>query len=320
MLTCDDLDYYNYLLHDIVSKRLDQPSEASSIDQLLSDFDGVVFHVSTPESKSKLLISMNIRCYDALITYGADTLLQKIYGDMITSPESGYDFSIILDLAQCPADPDEKAALANKISLMKRNALAAPFEMAFTIQEKLASEYDPDKGTMEKAQIMTIHYREEETIYLIPEHDRVTVIFTTEFKDETDRVFGKVFLQEFVDARKRPSIQHAPQVLYSYREPPLEIRDLPGLKQRDNIGYVTFVLFPRHFATPDKREECISRIQVFRDALHYHIKKSKAFMHTRMRSRVTEFLKVLNRAKPSVPGEKEKKTISGRSFSANRRQ
>lgn len=43
-----------------------------------------------------------------------------------------------------------------------------------------------------------------------PSYDRVTVIFSTIFKDETDRIFGKVFLQEFVDARRR-AIQNAPR-------------------------------------------------------------------------------------------------------------
>ena len=61
---------------------------------------------------------------------------------------------------------------------------------------------------------------------------------------------------------------------------------------------VHLVLFPRHFASLDVREETISRIQIFRDYLHYHIKCAKAYMHTRMRARVRDFLKVLNRAKP----------------------
>lgn len=68
----------------------------------------------------------------------------------------------------------------------------------------------------------------------------MTVVFSTVFKEETDRVYGKVFLQEFVDARRRPSCQTAPQVLYSNREPPLEIRHLPGLADSENVGYVTF--------------------------------------------------------------------------------
>jgi hypothetical protein len=37
--------------------------------------------------------------------------------------------------------------------------------------------------------------RPQEAIYVVPGVDRVTVIFSTIFKEETDRIFGKVFLQ-----------------------------------------------------------------------------------------------------------------------------
>lgn len=72
------------------------------------------------------------------------------------------------------------------------------------------------------------------------------------------------------------------------------------------------VLFPRHFTNPETQARTITQIQLFRDYLHYHIKCSKAYMHSRMRARVAEFLKVLNRAKPEE--EKERKTASGRTF------
>ncbi len=36
----------------------------------------------------------------------------------------------------------------------------------------------------------------------------------------------------------------------------------------------------------------------FRNYLHYHIKCSKAYIHSRMRAKTAAFLKVLNRAKP----------------------
>jgi hypothetical protein len=43
-----------------------------------------------------------------------------------------------------------------------------------------------------------------------------------------------------VDARRRvPALQNAPQVLYSIREPPMELRHL-NLKDSDDISYVTF--------------------------------------------------------------------------------
>lgn len=174
---------------------------------------------------------------------------------------------------------------------------------------------------------MAIHYRDEEAIYIQAAHDRVTVIFSTVFREETDRIFGKVFLQvsfypslvsrphinrssqEFVDARRLPQIQNAPQVLFTNRDPPLEIRHVPGLRASDDIGYVTFVLFPRHFANLHVAAGTISHIQLFRDYLHYHIKCSKAYMQSRMRHRVSEFQKVLNRAKTEVAST-ERKTVT----------
>jgi actin related protein 2/3 complex subunit 2 len=115
--------------------------------------------------------------------------------------------------------------------------------------------------------------------------------------------------QEFVDARRLPTIQNAPQVLYTNRDPPLEIRSVPGLRQTDDVGYVTFVLFPRHFNNPTVAAGTISHIQLFRDYLHYHIKCSKAYLHSRMRHRVSEFQKILNRAKTEVAAG-ERKTMT----------
>ena len=112
-----------------------------------------------------------------------------------------------------------------------------------------------------------------------------------------------------MDARRLPQIQNAPQVLFTNRDPPLEIRQVPGLRDSDDIGYVTFVLFPRHFTNPNVAAGTISHIQLFRDYLHYHIKCSKAYMQSRMRHRVSEFQKVLNRAKTEVAST-ERKTVT----------
>lgn len=80
------------------------------------------------------------------------------------------------------------------------------------------------------------------------------------------------------------------------------------------MAVLTPVLAPRHFANQDLALSTVSRIQLFRDYLHYHIKCSKAYMHSRMRYRVAEFLKILNRAKPEATGERERRTITGRTF------
>lgn len=220
-----------------------------------------------------------MRCFADLAKYGADKVLEREYGPYIVAPEQGYDFSVMIDLDNLPADQEERANLVRRLSLLKRNAMAAPFETAFAEYEALheeASKYTSEsapQGVREGGAVRAIHYRDEEAIYIKASHDRVTVIFSTVFREETDRVFGKVFLQEFVDARRR-AIQNAPQVLFR-NDPPLELQGEPGLQAgKGDVGYVTFVLFPRHLA-PQRREEVISQIQTFRDYFHYHIKASK---------------------------------------------
>lgn len=242
--------------------------------------------------------------------------MKREYADWISQEiEPDYDISLVFEVEKLPTDPEERSALVRSVALLKRNALAAPFERAFAIQKTLeANPPNPDAPPRDPNQdLMALNYRPEEAIYVIPNVDRVTVVFSTIFREDTDMVYGKVFLQEFVDARRRPAIQTAPQILYSNREPPREINHIPGLAATENMGYVTFVLFPRHFSTQEVAFSTISRIQLFRDYLHYHIKASKAYLHSRMRARTNEFLKILNRAKPEVL-DKERKTASGRTF------
>src|SRR5438034_2980983 len=79
--------------------------------------------------------------------------------------------------------------------------MAAPFEQAYQEHYQLREEAskftseEAPQGVREGGEVMAIHYREEEAIYIKASHDRVTVIFSTIFRDETDRIFGKVFLQ-----------------------------------------------------------------------------------------------------------------------------
>lgn len=209
---------------------------------------------------------------------------------------------------------EERDALAMKLALLKRNAMAAPFEQAYEEHYKLKEEAsrftseEAPQGVREGGEVKAIHYRDEEAIYVKASHDRVTVIFSTVFREETDRVFGRVFIQEFVDARRR-AIQNAPQVLFR-NDPPLELERVPGVNSTGTgeIGYVTFGMFPRHssiasFAllkvglvlfprhlTPQRMPTVISHIQTFRDYFHYHIKASKAYIHSRMRKRTADFL------------------------------
>jgi actin related protein 2/3 complex subunit 2 len=98
------LDYQNVLIQSVLTERL-SGAPPVNIDQIVSDFDGVTFHISTPEAKSKILISIQVRCFDELVRYGAQQVLEREYGPYVVAPESGYNFSVQIDL---DAIPEEK--------------------------------------------------------------------------------------------------------------------------------------------------------------------------------------------------------------------
>ncbi|KAK7575906.1 hypothetical protein V9T40_012192 [Parthenolecanium corni] len=266
-------------------------------DVRIADFDGALFHISSPKNdKSKIIISICLKFYKDLQQHGSDQLLKDIYGSFITDTEDGYSVSLQVDLEKIPKNWEE---LVKKIGLLKRNCFAAVFNKYFDFQER----------GEEGHQRAVINYRNDETMYVEAKSDRVTVVFSTIFKEEDDIIIGKVFMQEFKEGRR--ASQTAPQVLFTHKDPPLELLNT-NARIGDNIGYITFILFPRH-TNRVARDNTINLIHTFRNYLHYHIKCSKVYIHSRMRAKTSEFLKVLNRARPESKNT-EKKTITGRTF------
>ena len=66
--------------------------------------------------------------------------------------------------------------------------------------------------------------------------DRVTVVFSTIFKDDDDVVLGKVFLQEFKEGRRASAT--APTVLFS-KDPPAgkELKKKNSMKVRISSNF-----------------------------------------------------------------------------------
>jgi hypothetical protein len=76
------------------------------------DYDNVRFHLSTPSSKTQLLLSMGIQCWPDLVKYGAREHLQQEYGGYLlgegeTEPE--YNVSLMIDLEKLPAMSGESS-------------------------------------------------------------------------------------------------------------------------------------------------------------------------------------------------------------------
>lgn len=179
--------------------------------------------------------------------------------------------------------------------MLKRNCFASVFEKYFKFQEE----------GKEGEQRAVVHYRDDESMwvargepeeafgdciptlislicgtrrYVEAKKDRVTVVFSTVFKDDDDVIIGKVFMQvrggvrhprgfgatwlgsgllyaflspqEFKEGRR--ASHTAPQVLFSHREPPLELKDTDAAVG-DNIGYITFGKKKQNKKTPLER-------------------------------------------------------------------
>jgi hypothetical protein len=77
----------------------------TSLDVQFVDYDGVRFHLSTPERKTLLLLSMSIRCWDELVKYGALDVLKREYGSLVKAQaEPDYNASLEIDLEQVPLE------------------------------------------------------------------------------------------------------------------------------------------------------------------------------------------------------------------------
>jgi len=294
------LDYNNRILQETIAQKIEQAATSGEklepTEVVFSDFDGVKMAIFSDNDKKNLLnISISWRCFQDCVKYGAMDILKREYGSLLQStPQAGYDVTLQIDVS----NPDKD--LPTKVSLLKRHVLAAPFTSMFETLEKDG-----------KPELITIEYRDDEAIYLKKiDKESGFVIFSVSFKDPDDIIFAKVFLQEFQDARKQ--LKGVPAVTYSQKEAPLELKGVPSAEKNLNNGFVSFVLFKNHVDVRN-REKTINNIQTFRNYLHYHIKCSKGYMHQRMRKRVEALLQVLNRAKMEV-GEKEKKTIGGKTF------
>eukprot|EP00051_Salpingoeca_urceolata_P026657 m.478081 g.478081 ORF g.478081 m.478081 type:complete len:300 (-) comp21028_c0_seq1:74-973(-) len=293
------LEFHNRILAEALRVRCEQAQGGEKIDAVdvtIADFDGVTYHVSNPDGdREKIQTSISLNFFADLQDHGVDKVIEREYGSMVVSPEPGYDVSLVLDLKTVGAD---YAAVVNKLAYLRRNCFAGVFEKFFEMQ----------RNGEKSAKPAVVHYRPGESMYISSHKDRVTVVFSTKFQDDDDVIIGKVFMQEFKEGKKGNNA--APTVLFTHKDPPQELQGTAA-ETGDNIGYVTFVLFARH-TDPKVSDRSIDLIHTFRDYLHYHIKCSKAYLHSRMRSRTSELLKVLNRARPDVA--KTKKTASGRSF------
>jgi len=270
------------------------------IDVRLCDFDDVSYRVVIDaKTKNLLTVSMALPAFREIKDLGAQDAVTKTFGDKAVSAIDNFDVSIQVNLDT----EDKKEEIIKKITLIKSTVIGGVFRHFYTKLQKGEAPAAPFKFDL----------RRDTTIYFIPDKDRVITVFGLDFKEKVDRAVAKVFMNEFVDARK--NIGFAPPTAWGVT-PPAELKafgitePIPG-----TLGFISFAILKDHVAKEETLTRVIDVLQGFRNYVQYHIKCAKSYFHSRMRARAKELLKVLNRAKQVDPdGEKVKKTITGRTF------
>ncbi len=89
--------------------------------------------------------------------------------------------------------------VASDFSRFKRNFYSSCFEYAFD---------QISKGTVPAP--FKYDSRVEETVYVVPEKESLSVFFGVSFEDDVDKILAKLILDEMVEAKRH--VKNAPSV------------------------------------------------------------------------------------------------------------
>lgn len=268
--------------------KLNQGSPVNRLDKVditFEDHSGGHFHLYATKTSSghkEIKLSAKLPAWTQ-ISKEADLMeiVEKCFeGLYCKKSDEGFDVTI-----SCKIDElsDEKI---EKFSHLKQKIISAPLARVLKSVEN------------NQKSVFTVSFGNDD-FYAVSSgtnNDQIIVLFGMNFVDQTDTVLAKVFLQEFYDTRNN-RMEDAPVVLYG-KEPPKELSHLAKTSKTGSLNYLTLVLFPRHYGTPQAQDHLLKTVPFLSDYIHYHLKCSKAYLHQRMRAKTGEFLKVLNRAKP----------------------
>ncbi|KAI8534067.1 hypothetical protein RHMOL_Rhmol10G0060200 [Rhododendron molle] len=330
-----------YLL-EILSNRVQNVEKGVELDCNWVEFGDIRYHIQASiKSPHLLLLSVSLptpppeTVFFGGLPLGAIEAVKAAYGPVIQildPPRDGFNLTVKLNLTKLPPDEETKTSLLVKIASLREVVMGAPLRVML---KHLASRtVAPDMDGL-----VALVHRPTESFFLVPQAEKVTVVFPMRFKDSIDTVLATSFLQEFVEARRTAGLVNAPPCSWS-PSPPLELKGAAVEALFANAGFVSFVLFPRH-VEGIKLDKTVWNLSTFHAYVNYHVKSatalfgvagvlarkatvcftvkvvnafkcSEGFMHTRMRRRVESLIQALDRAKPDK--EKAKKTGQSRSF------
>jgi len=296
---------------------MDKKSRLKTVfDLKCGDFDGTKFHISSSGLKKDDLentqeiikLSIFLNGGEVLFNTGLKTQITKIFGEILSiADEAEAEYTVTFTFNADSLKDDEKKKLIQEIPFIKRYCMMAPFVKCFDHFLK-----------SEKFDCISIPYRTEESIYITTIENSLNIVFSIKFDDPDDITIAKVFLTEFKDARRDKALGNAPSVTFYQGVKPLELKGVKSIEGDTKealleYGFVSLSLRESH-CSEKGRLNTLNLLLQFRNYIHYHLKCSKAYMHMRMRERVTLLLSQLEDARDKTGIEVKKKTFSGKTF------
>ncbi|KAF2304609.1 hypothetical protein P3X46_019963 [Hevea brasiliensis] len=301
-----------FLLQTLLN-RVQNLEKAVELDYHWVEFDDVRYHVQVSmKNPNVLLLSVSLpipppeTVFLGGLPFGAIEAIKASYGvivQILDPPRDGFNLTLKLNLSKLPPDEEFRHSLLVKIASVREVVLGAPLRLV--LKHLATRTVAPDMD-----QLLALVHRPNESFFLVPQAEKVTVVYPMRFKDSIDTSLATSFLQEFVEARRTAALNNAPPCLWS-PTPPQELKEAPAYALSANAGFVSFVIFPRH-VEGKKLDRTVWNLSTFHAYVNYHVKCSEGFMHTRMRRRVESLIQALDRAKPDL--EEKKKSPNSRSF------
>ena len=248
------------------------------------EYDGISFFFKTTEPKHRTCeVSMTGDVVSELVKYGGEATLEETY-EKYEPNVDGNTVTLKFDADNLPEDPE---AVVEKIANLKRNLFGAPFESCFYALKEDGVKLDP----------IAYEYRKDGLMFLVPSKDNVAVIFQMYFPDETDQELAKILLNEFTEVQR--SVNSSPATMFfEGKAPPAAKEVLSDIPNEKNSFFLQILVTKTHLKTEKQRKRVISLLINIRTYMLYHMKCTKAYVMSRMRTKYDDLRKSLNRCKP----------------------
>lgn len=256
-----------------------------------ADYDGVQFYLKTTgETFRTVEVSVKSDHVADMMKFGGEVLMKEDFSEYNPKFE-GDTLTVKFDCDSLPEKPED---VIRKVSLLKRKLYGAPFDQCFhALKEGESNDLAP----------ICYHYRKDSMMFIKPGNDQIAVVVQLYFEDATDKQLVEIIMREFSEVK---SVNQAPSTKYYMDKAPpaaLEAAKAMGIKSIPNEKgsfFLQFAFNKNHVKTRAHQDRVTDLVIGLRTYILYHMKCTKAYMLSRMRSKHKSLIQTLNRAKPNL--------------------